>query len=287
MLRAILGRAFRAAAAAWTLLAGLAAAAIGQGWAYAALAGALAWLTLAARAIMADLTAKTYNAHTRLDALTAAAATFLPKSGGTITGDLHIGGALYGAAGVLDIGDNVEVAAGKYLTAGGRLGTHSDFWCDGNVVSTDTTFTGTVHVNGNFTAGGTDTWIHGNLHGESGHLYIVDATHISGTLYGTASVLTIGDKAKFDAGWSVGGHTVTLSTAADGQLRCGALSQFTDTTNTAFLASLTKCGSQIFAGADDNNTGSTWVTGERGYINDAKHSIDAIHNSLRNNGFMA
>ena len=117
--------------------------------------------------------------------------------------------------------------------------------------------------------------------------YISGDLHVNGTLWGTAGVLTIGDKAKFDGDWSVDGYTVALSTAMPATLHCGALAGFTSSDNTAFLAALTQCGPQAFAGSADNNTGEHWATGERSYINDTKTSVDAIHNSLINHGFMA
>jgi len=85
-----------------------------------------------------------------------------------------------------------------------------------------------------------------------------------------------------------GGAVITMETQQGSvTLHCGALSNFTSGPQTTFLASLTQCGPQAFAGGDDGNTGASWASGERGYINDAKHSIDAIHNSLINHGFMS
>lgn len=59
------------------------------------------------------------------------------------------------------------------------------------------------------------------------------------------------------------------------------------TSKATFLASLSQCGPQPDAGGTDGNTGSTWASGERGYINAAINAINAVHGSLVNHGFMA
>jgi hypothetical protein len=59
------------------------------------------------------------------------------------------------------------------------------------------------------------------------------------------------------------------------------------TTNATFLAGLSQCGPQSYSAGNDGNTGSSWATGERGYINAASTSIDGVHGALVNHGFMA
>lgn len=60
-----------------------------------------------------------------------------------------------------------------------------------------------------------------------------------------------------------------------------------NTAKATFLISLSQCGPQSDAGGTDGNTGSTWASGERGYINAAINAINAIHGSLVNHNFMA
>jgi hypothetical protein len=59
------------------------------------------------------------------------------------------------------------------------------------------------------------------------------------------------------------------------------------TSKAAFLASLSQCGPQADAGGNDGNTGPSWATGERGYINNAINAINGVRGALINHGFMA
>jgi hypothetical protein len=85
---------------------------------------------------------------------------------------------------------------------------------------------------------------------------------------------------------NVQGHTVTMTAASDAILHAQALANLDTTSNTAFLATLSQCGPQPDAGGDDPNTGSSWASGERGYVNNAINCANAIRNSLINHGFM-
>ena len=85
---------------------------------------------------------------------------------------------------------------------------------------------------------------------------------------------------------NVTGGTVTL-TGGGVTLHCGALSQLDTETQTAFLSTLSQ---GAFPGGDlatDPSTGSTWTTGERGYINDAIIRLNNIVNSLQNHNYLA
>lgn len=66
--------------------------------------------------------------------------------------------------------------------------------------------------------------------------------------------------------------------------------------NAAFLASLSRLPSQTTsnsdAGGHDNNTGSSWASGERGYVNNAIDAVNGLVNAvnilqqnLKNHGF--
>jgi hypothetical protein len=58
-------------------------------------------------------------------AVTATANAALPAAGGTVSGDVHISGSLYGSGGTLTVGDNVDIQ--QALTVANTVTTHSDF----------------------------------------------------------------------------------------------------------------------------------------------------------------
>jgi hypothetical protein len=72
-----------------------------------------------------------------------------------------------------------------------------------------------------------------------------------------------------------------------GVLHTDVLSEFTDQTVTAFLATLTQIGPQSFPGGNDSNIGGTWASGERGYVNNSINSLTAVMNGMINHNFMA
>ena len=83
-----------------------------------------------------------------------------------------------------------------------------------------------------------------------------------------------------------GGSTITMETQQGSvTLHCGALSNFTSGPQTTFLAGLQKLN-HLSGQAFDNNTGSTWATGERGYINNCVQWINDIDGDLQNKGYM-
>jgi hypothetical protein len=84
----------------------------------------------------------------------------------------------------------------------------------------------------------------------------------------------------------VSGGTVTL-TGGGVTLHCGALSQLDTETQTAFLSTLSQCANPGGNLATDGNTGSTWATGERGYINDTVTRLNNVLNSLQAHNYMA
>ena len=59
------------------------------------------------------------------------------------------------------------------------------------------------------------------------------------------------------------------------------------TTNATFLAGLSKLPHQAGLGGDDPFGGSTWGTGERGYINECIDYINVIDGNLQSSGFMS
>lgn len=85
---------------------------------------------------------------------------------------------------------------------------------------------------------------------------------------------------------NVSGGTVTL-TGGGVTLHCGALSQLDTETQTAFLSTLSQCASPGGNLATDGNTGSSWATGERGYINDTVIRLNNVLNSLQAHNYMA
>lgn len=85
---------------------------------------------------------------------------------------------------------------------------------------------------------------------------------------------------------AVPGGTVTL-TGGSVTLHCGALSQLDDETQTGFLATLSQCANPGGNLPDDPSTGSTWASGERGYINGVIDRVNNVLNSLQNHNFMA
>jgi hypothetical protein len=82
----------------------------------------------------------------------------------------------------------------------------------------------------------------------------------------------------------VSGGTVTL-TGGNVTLHCGALSQLDTETQTAFLSGLRKLN-HLSGQPTDNNTGSTWATGERSYINNCVGWINDIDGDLQAKGWM-
>ena len=86
---------------------------------------------------------------------------------------------------------------------------------------------------------------------------------------------------------AVPGGAVTLTgTVGAVTLHVGALANFTGGPNTAFLAGLSKLN-HLSGQPTDNNTGSTWATGERGYINNCVAWINNIDADLQNKGWMS
>jgi hypothetical protein len=55
--------------------------------------------------------------------------------------------------------------------------------------------------------------------------------------------------------------------------------------NVAFLAALTKLPNQTTNNQTDPSTGSTWVTGERGYINGLVNAVNILQGHLQAHGF--
>jgi hypothetical protein len=82
----------------------------------------------------------------------------------------------------------------------------------------------------------------------------------------------------------VPGGTVTL-TGGGVTLHCGALSQLDTETQTAFLSGLRKLN-HLSGQPFDNNTGSSWATGERSYINNLVQYVNDLDGDLQNKGWM-
>jgi hypothetical protein len=92
--------------------------------------GPLAVLTVAVLgnlAVQAKTSAKAYSTEQRLNAHIAATApaVALVAGGGTVSGDLHVLGTLYGTGGTLSVGDATHVAGA--LTADSTITTHTAF----------------------------------------------------------------------------------------------------------------------------------------------------------------
>ena len=85
-----------------------------------------------------------------------------------------------------------------------------------------------------------------------------------------------------------GGSTISMETQQGSvTLHCGALSSFTSGPQTTFLATLSQCANPGGNLATDGNTGSSWATGERGYINDTVVRLNNVLNSLQAHNYMA
>lgn len=85
-----------------------------------------------------------------------------------------------------------------------------------------------------------------------------------------------------------GGSTISMETQQGSvTLHCGALSNFSSGPQTTFLATLSQCASPGGNLATDGNSGSTWATGERGYINDTVIRLNNVLNSLQAHNYMA
>lgn len=84
---------------------------------------------------------------------------------------------------------------------------------------------------------------------------------------------------------NVSGGQVTLTGGGFVTLHCGALSQLDNESQTAFLSGLQKLN-HLSGQPADNNTGSTWVTGERGFINNCVGWINDIDGDLQAKGWM-
>jgi len=83
-----------------------------------------------------------------------------------------------------------------------------------------------------------------------------------------------------------GGSTITLDTQQGSvTLHCGALSNFSSGPQAQFLSGLQKLN-HLSGQPFDNNTGSSWATGERGYINNCVQWINDIDGDLQNKGWM-
>lgn len=83
-----------------------------------------------------------------------------------------------------------------------------------------------------------------------------------------------------------GGSTITMETQQGSvTLHCGALSNFTSGPQTTFLAGLSKLN-HLSGQPFDNNTGSTWAQGERGYINNLVQYVNDLDGDLQNKGWM-
>jgi hypothetical protein len=89
--------------------------------------GILAVAAIGNLAVQAKTSAKAYSVESRLNAHIAAtaAAVSLVTSGGTVAGDLHVTGSLYGTGGTLSIADATHVAGA--LTADSTITTHTAF----------------------------------------------------------------------------------------------------------------------------------------------------------------
>lgn len=85
-----------------------------------------------------------------------------------------------------------------------------------------------------------------------------------------------------------GGSTITMETQQGSvTLHCGALSNLTSGPQTTFLATLSQCANPGGNLGTDPFTGSTWGSGERGYINDVIIRVNNVLNSLQNHNYMA
>ncbi len=83
-----------------------------------------------------------------------------------------------------------------------------------------------------------------------------------------------------------GGSTISMETQQGSvTLHCGALSNFSSGPQAAFLAGLQKLN-HLSGQPSDGNTGSTWATGERGYINNLVQFVNDLDGDLQNKGYM-
>ena len=75
-----------------------------------------------------------------------------------------------------------------------------------------------------------------------------------------------------------------VSFTGSGTLNVNALANLNNSTNTAFLAGLSKLGHQTTtnndAGGTDPNTGPSWASGERGYVNNSINSVNGLVNAV-------
>ena len=84
-----------------------------------------------------------------------------------------------------------------------------------------------------------------------------------------------------------GGGTVQLT--GNGTMSASALSNLNSSSQTSFLAGISAMPSpsDIQTGSPsgwDSNTGSSWATGERGYINGIHDSVDTFYGWIRASG---
>ena len=83
-----------------------------------------------------------------------------------------------------------------------------------------------------------------------------------------------------------GGSTISMETQQGSvTLHCGALSNFDSGPQAQFLRGLQKLN-HLSGQPFDNNTGSAWAQGERGYINNCVGWINDIDGDLQNKGWM-
>ena len=84
-----------------------------------------------------------------------------------------------------------------------------------------------------------------------------------------------------------GGSTISMETQQGSvTLHCGALSSFTSGPQTTFLATLSQCAGPGGNLGTDPFTGSSWGSGERGYINDVIIRVNNVLNSLQAHNYM-
>ena len=83
-----------------------------------------------------------------------------------------------------------------------------------------------------------------------------------------------------------GGATISMETQQGSvTLHCGALSNFDSGPQAQFLRGLQKLN-HLSGQPSDGNSGSTWATGERGYINNCVQWINDIDGDMQNKGWM-
>lgn len=77
-----------------------------------------------------------------------------------------------------------------------------------------------------------------------------------------------------------------ISFSGTGTVHSDVLSEFTNQSQTAFLAGLSKLPHQSGL-ATDGFTGPSWGSGERGYVNSSINYINALDADLQSNGYMS